>query len=220
MFLVNTRGALDAGTGVLRRVNGDKPMHSVYLIRHGKSSLDGEEADRGLHAEGIRHAEQIADRVAAQSPPVAAIYSSPYRRAILTAEPLSKRLDLEIAVEDDLHEKVMSTGPVDDLAAARRRMWEDFDYKLAGGESNTEAQARALGALERVRQAHSEDAVAVATHGTLIALILNAFDPTFGYEAWRAMPMPDIFRLDFPASGGAEIRHVGVPEANGFQVKG
>ena len=56
-------------------------MHSVYLIRHGKSSLDGEEDERGLEPEGIVHADQIASRLISVSPPIAAIYSSPYRRA-------------------------------------------------------------------------------------------------------------------------------------------
>ena len=37
-------------------------MHSVYLIRHGKSELGGADAERGLEPEGHVHAEQIAER--------------------------------------------------------------------------------------------------------------------------------------------------------------
>ena len=62
--------------------------------------------------------------------------------------------------------------------------------------------------------------MAVACHGTLIALMLNSFDESFGYDAWRSMLMPDIFRVDFPDGGTPAIHHIGVPAADGFEVKG
>lgn len=195
-------------------------MHSVYLVRHGKSSLDGEEAERGLEPQGLEHAEHLAGRLESLSPKVTAVYSSPYRRAQLTMEPLAKRLNLAVLVEDGFHEKRMSDQPITDIKAARVRMWEDFDFRLPGGETNAEAQNRAMGALERVRASHPDAAVAVGSHGTLIALILNAVTSSFGYDDWRAMPMPDIFRIDFPDSGGGRVDHVGCPDITGFKVQG
>jgi 2,3-bisphosphoglycerate-dependent phosphoglycerate mutase len=43
--------------------------------------------------------------------------------------------------------------------------------------------------------------VVAATHGNLLALVLNGFDPAFGYEFWRALSFPDIYRLAFDANG-------------------
>jgi 2,3-bisphosphoglycerate-dependent phosphoglycerate mutase len=195
-------------------------MNSVYLVRHGKSSLEGTETERGLEPEGEAHAEAIRDRLVSLSPPVKAIYSSPYRRAQLTMGPLADRLGLSISVVDDFREKEMSGGPVADMKEARLKMWDDFDFRLLGGESNREAQQRALGALEGLRRAHPDEAVAVGSHGTLIALVLNSFMPDFGYEAWRAMLMPDIYRIDFPEDGEPVIDHVDCPTDDAFQVQG
>lgn len=195
-------------------------MHSVYLVRHGKSSLEGSEAERGLEPEGKLHAQAICKRLAEQAPPVKAIYASPYRRAQLTMEPLSEQLNLPITVVEDFREEDMSDQPIDDMKAARQKMWDDFDFRLPGGESIRGAQTRALVALDTLRKAHPDEAVAIGSHGTLIALILNSFLPNFGYDSWRGMLMPDIYRIDFPDGGDPIIDHVGCPTDDAFQVQG
>jgi 2,3-bisphosphoglycerate-dependent phosphoglycerate mutase len=195
-------------------------MHSVYLIRHGKSELGGADAERGLEPEGHVHAEQIAERLVAVTPPVKALYSSPFRRAGLTMEPLAKRLALPIAVADEFREKTMSDEPIADLKVARQRMWEDFDFRLPGGETNAEAQIRATNALRKIQAAHPDEAVAVVSHGTLMGLILNTYDPSFGYEEWLAITMPDIFRIDVPSSGAPVVEHIGCEGIETFKIKG
>ena len=195
-------------------------MHSIYLVRHGKSSLEGRDAERGLEPEGHMHASKIAERLASALPQVKIIYVSPFRRAQLTMEPLAKRLGLEMVVINDFREKSMSAEPIEDLKAARKTMWDDFGWRLPGGESNDEAQKRALKMLQKLRADHPDEAVAVGSHGTLIALVLNSFDPSFGYESWRNMPMPDIFRIDFINSESPIIDHIGCPVDNAFNVQG
>jgi 2,3-bisphosphoglycerate-dependent phosphoglycerate mutase len=195
-------------------------MHSVYLVRHGKSSMEGSESERGLEPEGEAHAEAIAARLQSLSPAVKAIYASPYRRAQLTMTPLSEHLGLPINIVDDFREKDMSDQPVDDMKAARLKMWEDFDFSLPGGESIREAQARALAAIDALCQTHPDEAVAVGSHGTLIALILDFFMSDFGYESWRGMLMPDIYRIDFSDDGYPIIEHVGCPTDDAFQLQG
>ncbi len=195
-------------------------MHSVYLIRHGKSELGGADAERGLEPEGHVHAEQIAERLVAVTPPVKALYVSPFRRAGLTMEPLAKRLGLPVTVADDFREKNMSNEPVANLREARQKMWEDFDFRLPGGETNAEAQVRAITALKHIQSAHPDEAVAVVSHGTLMGLILNTYDPSFGYEEWLAITMPDIFRIDVPPTGAPVVEHIGCDEIETFKVKG
>ena len=182
--------------------------------------MEGAEAERGLTPEGHVHASKIAGRLFSAKPLVNKIYVSPFRRAQLTMEPLAEKLGLDMTVIDSFREKSMSNVPVEDLKSARKHMWEDFSWRLPGGESNSEAQQRAVKALERLQAIHPDGVVAVGSHGTLIALILNAFDPSFGYESWRGMPMPDIFRIDLVGSETAAIDHVGCPVDDAFKVQG
>ena len=65
-------------------------MKSLFLIRHGKASLEGDEKDRGLTPEGKTQANQLSALLLLLEPKIGEIYSSPYRRAILTAEPFSQ----------------------------------------------------------------------------------------------------------------------------------
>ena len=65
-------------------------MKTLFIIRHGKASLDGTDRERGLTSEGIDHANQISDILLKIEPKIQKIFSSPLRRAILTIEPFSK----------------------------------------------------------------------------------------------------------------------------------
>jgi 2,3-bisphosphoglycerate-dependent phosphoglycerate mutase len=42
--------------------------------------------------------------------------------------------------------------------------------------------------------------VVLATHGTLLALVLNGLDAAFGYDFWRRLTFPDAYRLDLDGS--------------------
>ena len=195
-------------------------MHSFYMVRHGIAELGGDDGARPLMAEGVVQAKQVSDKIASLAPGLVAIYCSPFRRAQQTLEPLAERLGLRIAVVDDLREKHMSDEPIPDLPAARRQMWEDADFRLPGGETNGEAQVRATQAVKQIQAAHPNEAVAVVSHGTLMGLILNTYDPSFGYEEWRAITMPDIFRVDVPPTGAPVVEHIGCDEIETFKVKG
>lgn len=48
----------------------------------------------------------------------------------------------------------------------------------------------------------------LATQGNLLALQLNALDPTFAYEFWRELSFPDIYQVVF---SGREFRGVERP---------
>ena len=65
-------------------------MKTIFLIRHGKASLDGTDRELGLTNEGIEHAKQISDILLKVEPKIQKIFTSPLRRAILTIEPFSQ----------------------------------------------------------------------------------------------------------------------------------
>jgi len=53
-----------------------------------------------------------------------------------------------------------------------------------------------------------------------MGLILNTYDPSFGYEEWLAITMPDIFRIDVPSSGAPVVEHIGCEGIETFKIKG
>ena len=131
-------------------------------------------------------------------PGVRAVISSPYLRAIQTVEPIARRLGIEIELVDDLRERLLS--PADDLPDWREhleRSWRDFDHALPGGESGRAAQARILAVFENLRIRHPSGTLVLGSHGNLIGLALQAFEPRVDFEFWAAIPMPAVYRLEF-----------------------
>jgi 2,3-bisphosphoglycerate-dependent phosphoglycerate mutase len=193
-------------------------MKTLFIIRHGKASLDGTDRERGLTSEGIDHANQISDILLKIEPKIQKIFSSPLRRAILTIEPFSKSTNLEINVVEELHEKITGDTEGKNLNEEKKKMWVDFDSKLPGGESSSDATTRALSGLNFVLTELSEnDSAAVQCHGTLIALILHHYDPSFGFDQWKSMTMPDIYQINYDGSK-VQIKHIGCEDIETFKI--
>jgi 2,3-bisphosphoglycerate-dependent phosphoglycerate mutase len=168
----------------------------LYLLRHAESnpSSDEPEPDWPLSETGAKQAQALVDRLARCR--VDAIYSSPYRRAVATVQPLAADRDLSIRTDDRLRERELTDQWLDDHLQAVRRVWNDFQLTLPGGESSAACQRRVAAALSDLRARHDEDErVLVSSHGNAIGLYLNRLDPSFGFEAWREMRNPDLFAV-------------------------
>jgi len=148
-------------------------MATFFLIRHGPHDLLGRTmAGRmpGVHlnAEGQRQAEQLAERLAAV--PIRAIYSSPLERSQETAVPLAARLGLPVQTSEALGEIDFGdwTGRTfQELQEIPR--WRQFNTYRSGtripqGEMMLEAQARIVGEMERLRELHPHDHLALVGH--------------------------------------------------------
>ena len=96
---------------------------------------------------------------------------------------------------DDLRERLLSPGVLDDWLGALRRSFADPDYALPGGESSRQAGERVGALLARVAGRHRGQTVVCASHGNLLALALRQRDPAVGVEFWRSMPMPAVYRM-------------------------
>ena len=173
-------------------------MLAVLLVRHAEpvhpdSGLA--EHERPLTARGRADADALATSLDALA--IDAVYSSPYLRAVHTVEPLARRRGLAVAVVDDLRERLLSPAPLADWRRHLERAWLDFDYAPAGGETGRAAQTRALAVLDALRPRHANGTIVLASHGNLIALLLQAFAPhAIDYAFWSQMPMPAVYRLE------------------------
>jgi 2,3-bisphosphoglycerate-dependent phosphoglycerate mutase len=167
-------------------------MSIFYLVRHAHADWTPDE-NRPLSTKGRMDAERVADVL--RQFPVTAIYSSPARRARQTIAPLAAQLDLPIHTLPELRERQLSGGAVEDFFAAVEATWTDPTFVHPGGESNAAAQQRGIDAILTLQEQHPTEHIALATHGNLLALLLQHFDPSINYAFWKSLTMPDIYRL-------------------------
>jgi 2,3-bisphosphoglycerate-dependent phosphoglycerate mutase len=143
---------------------------------------------------GRRASELLAEILSTKS--IAAIYSSPARRAVETVQPLSERLGVRTVLIPDLRERELPVVMAEEFDALVRRAWQHPDRAPNGGESNVSGQRRGMAVVRDIASMHVGQHIVVATHGNLLSLIVNGFDSSFGYDFWHGLSFPDVYRLD------------------------
>jgi 2,3-bisphosphoglycerate-dependent phosphoglycerate mutase len=115
--------------------------------------------------------------------PITRIYCGPSRHARQTVGPLAEEVGLPIHIEPDLRERRLGGGPsVSDFFRAVEQTSRDPSYAHPGGESNSAAQPPGVAVVERLREQHPAEHLVLATHGNLMALVLQHYDPRIDYD--------------------------------------
>ena len=170
----------------------------LLLVRHAQPLEEARgrcygSLDVGLSARGQRHAQLLGrtlDRI-----PLAAVYSSPRRRAVDTAAPLAAIHGLKAIVDEGLREidfgdfEGLSYEEIERTHPELYRRWMETPtlVQFPSGESYTRLRVRALAAMEAIRARNAGATVAVVSHGGVLRAMLA-----------DCLSMPDeaIFRLD------------------------
>ncbi|MBI2885658.1 MAG: histidine phosphatase family protein [Chloroflexi bacterium] len=158
----------------------------VYLIRHGETDWNAEHRAQGhtdveLNEVGRRQAAALAQ--ALQDAPLRAVYSSPLKRALETAQMVAASHGLPVETQQDLKE--LDQGELEGLVPEemRRRHGEvlrrwnagDTSVRLPGGESMEQVQERAWAAVWGICARHPEQTVAIIGHNLAnLAIICRA----------------------------------------------
>ena len=180
-------------------------MSVFYLVRHAHADWSADE-NRPLSSAGLEGADRAADLL--EEFPIDYLYSSPYRRARQTIEPLASRLDMTIKVLPDLRERQLGNHTGRDFIESVRATWRDPSFAYPGGETNAAAQERGVQIVLQLHGQHPARHIVLSTHGNLLALILQHFDPSIGFLTWKTMTMPDIYELRFTAGGEAAVHRL------------
>lgn len=173
-------------------------MTELYFVRHAEPDYENhDDMSRPLTEKGMRDRLLAADFLSDKD--ISAVYSSPFKRAVDTVQPLADRLNLPVLTDADFRERKVDSVWVEDFDAFSRQQWSDFDYRLTDGETLRTVEERNFAAVQRVLKSCPDAAVAIGSHGTALSTLIHRFDKSFGYDAFQAIKrkMPWIVRFTF-----------------------
>lgn len=151
------------------------PVTRLYLIRHGQSGGNvegrfGGHSDTPLSELGRKQARVTAKALARER--VDVIYSSDLRRAVQTAEPLAKKLELEVNETAAFRER--DVGVLEGLTFSESKELYPKDYyalvnrninhRITEGESYRHLLRRGTGALKEILRTHRGQKIVVFSH--------------------------------------------------------
>ena len=161
-------------------------MPRYVLIRHGESVWNGERRIQGnqdpaLSDRGRRQADLLAAGLTDRLPKsVAAVYTSPLRRAAETAERVAGAFDLPIVLEPDFRE--MRLGRWEGMTVAEiqaafpgtyeRWLADPLAHPAPGGEDLEAFFARVVGAFTRMRESRPGADGILVSHGGVVKALL------------------------------------------------
>jgi broad specificity phosphatase PhoE len=189
-------------------------MLTIYFARHGQTEHSRENSFCGtLHApltpDGHRMAEALAEHWSHL--PIQAVYASDRSRAIDTARPIAKRLNLTVQVEPGLGEiaygewEGRSEDEVEREQPEAFRAWHAHPDLVAppGGETALQIEKRALAAIERIRGKAPDGAVLVVSHKATLRILICAFlgIPVGEFRRKIGMPVAAVSAVEFKSSG-------------------
>ena len=158
-------------------------MGQFYWVRHAESDWNAEDrlcgrTDAPLSERGRLQARRLAERFAAL--PVEALYTSPLRRAVETAELIAERHGIQPVVEPRLVELNYGAWEGMTFAEILQRdggifhAWDADPAAVAtpAGESGEEALARTTPFLDTLRGRHPQGNAVVVSHKTISRLMV------------------------------------------------
>ncbi len=171
-------------------------MTRVILVRHGQTEWNRVERFRGrvdlaLNQTGLAQARALAERLADW--PIAAIYSSPLRRAVQTAQPVAERLGLTVqllpGIVDINYGDWQAKTPAQVAEAYpdlyRRWLEEPHLVRFPNGESLDEVRDRAMAALREVVARHDGQAILLVAHQVVNRVLVCAMLGLDNSHFWR-----------------------------------
>jgi len=153
------------------------------LIRHGQTGWNKEARFRGrididLDETGMRQAEAVAARLAHCE--ATAVYSSPLKRAMATAEPISRHLSLQVVPLEGIND--MNFGnwegrSIDDVKEQNKELFDLWRYSpdklsIPGGETLDDVRRRVAATVDDLAVKHENDTVLLVTHRVVCKVLL------------------------------------------------
>ncbi len=175
-----------------------RAMTTLYFVRHAKPDLSEHiDETRPLTEQGLQERELVTEYLLDKG--VDTVFSSPYKRAVDTVKHFADAKGLPIHLVDDFRERKVDNVWVEDFTSFTRKQWDNFGFKLSGGESLQEVQDRNVRALNQLLSRHNGKVCVVGSHGTALCTIIHYYDHAYGYKDFEQIRklMPWIVKFDF-----------------------
>lgn len=155
---------------------------NIYIIRHGEISVRDQirryigQLDVPLSAEGIRQAGLLGKTLAGKS--ITTIFCSDLLRSVDTAGIISRQIHIQPVVRADIREIAMGEWEGKAFSEIQQTYPEEYlrrgqnlaDYRVPGGESFREGQARVVAAFADILAA-SEGNILIVGHAGINRLL-------------------------------------------------
>ncbi len=153
----------------------------IFVARHGQTDsnaiqrIQGQRIDESLNAEGVRQAEELAEKV--RSIEFDVVFSSPLKRARETAEIVIGKKQVPLVIRPELMER--------DFGSLSGKKWSEvenaeevqaldraqkWDYRPFGGESVDHFRERFLRTIDEIRTDYSDKRVLLVAHAGIVRL--------------------------------------------------
>ncbi|MFC1460781.1 histidine phosphatase family protein [Microvirga arabica] len=172
---------------------------TFHLVRHAAHDrvgtiLCGRMPGVHLGDVGKAQAERLAERFANET--IAGIHTSPLERAVETAEPIAARLEQPLEICEDIAEIDFGAWSGTSFEAlAQDPRWSAWNKARSNsrppyGETMLEAQARIVGAIERLHQRYADRSIILVSHSDVIkaALLYHLGLPIDAYARFDIEP--------------------------------
>ncbi|MFW6125955.1 MAG: histidine phosphatase family protein [Chloroflexota bacterium] len=158
-------------------------MTRFVLVRHGQTGWNKEARFRGrvdidLDDMGMRQAAAVAERLSRVQ--ATAVYSSPLKRAMTTAEPIARRLGLEVVPLEGMNDMDFGNWEGRSVDEVREQDGELFDLwrhdpdvvRIPGGETLDEVRDRVAVTLDELAASHEDCMLVLVTHRVVCKVLL------------------------------------------------
>lgn len=185
----------------------------LIFLRHGQTDFPTDRIycdsveDPALNEQGQQQAQAAAKLLQAQ--PIDAIYASPAKRTLMTAQALASVLKLPIQERPALRERVFGIWEglyfheIESAYPEEYRQWktDKSGFKPQGGESIHDLSSRLQAELQGIITAHAGKTIAIVSHvGPIRAAIAHAMAmPTEMYRQLR-VDYASVSRVDYGKS--------------------
>jgi len=156
----------------------------LILIRHGESEdnfnwiYQGNGPGSGLTERGVKQAEAVALRL--RDVKINAVYSSPKKRVIQTAEIINRYHNLKITFEDGLRDREsgildgkIKTSLPPELMKLTENIKTDENLRIPGGESFKDVKIRVRKAVDKIVKENKDKTVLIVSHGNTVRAIVS-----------------------------------------------